>query len=424
MSKLKKWIFGTAVLVGVTAGALAWLANSSRAQKLELPPDPALAARDPAAVTVTAEPVRVMAVPRNVEAVGTLWGFEEIALSAKVEGQVKRLVHLVGDRVAPNELLLEIDPTNYELAKRQAERSLEVELARLGLRELPPATFDVSTLPAVIAAKARLEQARGKYERILAVGSVASREELADKAAEFRVAEAEANNQIQLAKSGLVTVQLRQEALRSAEQQLKDTLVVAPTPTQKIPGSESGVSYVVSQRNVAEGTFVRLGTELYRLAIDQTLKLRVAVPERYGPDIKAGQKVDVTTAAFARPFEGVVALVYPTVDPNTRTFDVEIHVANPNRELKPGSFAKAAIRTRVDPDAVTVPLEAIVEFAGITKVFVVENGKAKEVQVVQGVQTTKWVEILRPKLAKGTRVVISGQSALADGTPVMERKPK
>jgi hypothetical protein len=65
-----------------------------------------------------------------------------------------------------------------------------------------------------------------------------------------------------------------------------------------------------------------------------------------------------------------------------------------------------------------------VEFAGITKIFVVEDGKAKEVQVVLGVQTTKWAEILRPKLPKDARVVTSGQTALADGTPVIERKSK
>ena len=424
MSKLKKWIVGTVVLVAASAGVLAWRANTSRAQKLELPPDPALAARDPAAVTVTTEPAKTRPVSRNVEAVGTLWGFEEIALSAKVEGQVKRVVRNVSDRVAPGDLLLEIDPTNYQLAKRQAEKALEVELARLGLTEMPPASFDVSNLPAVVVAKARLEQARGKYERILAVGTAVSREELGDKAAEFRVAQAEFENQLQIAKSGLVTVQLRKEALSSADQQLKDTLVVAPTPTQPVPGSAGGVTYAVSARNVAEGTFVRPGAELYRLAIDQTLKLRVAVPERFGPDVKTGQQVDVTTAAYAKPFAGVVALVYPTVDPNTRTFEVEIHVPNPKQELKPGSFAKAAIQTRIDADAVTVPLESIVEFAGITKLFVVEDGKAREVQVVLGVQTTKWAEILRPKLPSGAHVVTSGQNALADGTPVIERNSK
>ncbi len=422
MSRLKKWIAGTVVTVGVAIGALVWLSSSKSAQKLELPPDPALQNRDAAAVAVTAETAQTRTVPRTVEAVGTLWGFEELVLSAKVEGQVRRVVRNVSDRVAPGDLLLEIDPINYDLAKSQAEKSLEVELARLGLKEMPAPSFDVSNLPAVVQAKTRLEQARGKYERIMAVGTAVSREELGDKAAEFRIAEAEANNQVQLARAGLMTIHLKKEALRIAEQQLKDTLVVVPTPTQAVPGDGSAISYVVSQRNVSEGTFVRPGAELYRLAIDQTLKLRVAVPERFGPDVKKGQAVDVTTSAYAKPFVGVVALVYPTVDPNTRTFDVEIHVPNSSRELKPGSFAKAAIRTRVDAEAVTVPLEALVEFAGITKIFVIEDGKAKEVQVVPGVQNTKWVEILRPKLPPGARVVTSGQSALADGTPVFERK--
>src|SRR5262245_32383899 len=422
IQKAGKWLLGAVVTVAAAGGVFAWVSNSSRAQKLELPPE-ATSAHDPAAVAVTLATVQSTPVPRTVEAVGTLWGFEELTISAKVEGQIKKVVRSVADRITPGELLLEIDPTNYQLSFRQADRALQVELARLGLTEPPPASFDVTRLPAVVQASARLEQARGKYDRVQAAGRSVSPEELGDKTAEYRVAQAEADNQVQLAKAGLMTIHLKKEALNIAEQQLKDTQVLTPTPTRPVPGA-AGVTYVVSQRSVSEGSFVRPGAELYRLAIDQTLKLRVSVPERYSQDVRVAQQVDVTTAANAKPYSGMVALVYPTVDPTCRTFDVEIHVPNPKYELKPGSFAKAAIRTRVDSDAVTVPLDAIVEFAGITKLFVVEGGKAREMQVVQGVQTTKWVEIARPKLTPGMKVVTSGQSALAEGTPVFERPSK
>jgi len=100
---------------------------------------------------------------------------------------------------------------------------------------------------------------------------------------------------------------------------------------------------------------------------------------------------------------------------------VEIEVPNPDAELKSGSFAKANIQTRIDAAAVTVPLKAVVTFAGITKLFVVENGKAKEVQVTLGVQSTDWVEVRTPALPAGARVVTSGQTALADGTPIEVR---
>ena len=122
IGKLGKWLLGAVVTTAAAGGILAWLSSSGRAQKLELPPE-AASGRDPAAVAVTLATVHSTAVPRTVEAVGTLWGFEELTISAKVEGQIKRVVRNVADRVSPGDLLLEIDQTNYQLSFRQADRA-------------------------------------------------------------------------------------------------------------------------------------------------------------------------------------------------------------------------------------------------------------------------------------------------------------
>ncbi|MFO0947914.1 MAG: HlyD family efflux transporter periplasmic adaptor subunit [Planctomycetota bacterium] len=79
-------------------------------------------------ISVTVEPVELRSVQRAIEAVGTLHGYEEVLLSAKVGGRVRKILHDVGDRVTSGESLLEIDPTDYELAARQAEKALQVEL--------------------------------------------------------------------------------------------------------------------------------------------------------------------------------------------------------------------------------------------------------------------------------------------------------
>ncbi|MEI8018197.1 MAG: hypothetical protein WCH39_08335, partial [Schlesneria sp.] len=80
-----------------------------------------------------------------------------------------------------------------------------------------------------------------------------------------------------------------------------------------------------------------------------------------------------------------------------------------------------AILTRVDPEATTVPLSAVIQFAGITKIFLDDNGRAKEVPVTLGTQTTDWVEITKPQLPRGAQVITSGQSVIADGTEVNVR---
>jgi multidrug efflux pump subunit AcrA (membrane-fusion protein) len=136
---------------------------------------------------------------------------------------------------------------------------------------------------------------------------------------------------------------------------------------------------------------------------------------------RAGQKVDVHSAAFAQPFAGTVARINPAIDTTNRTFEVEIHVPNADGKLKPGGFARASIHTRLEANAVTVPLEAIVQFAGITKVFVADGARAKEVHVTLGVQSTDFVEIVEPRLPAGAQVITTGQSALAENTAITVR---
>ncbi len=72
--------------------------------------------------------------------------------------------------------------------------------------------------------------------------------------------------------------------------------------------------------------------------------------------------------------------------------------------------------------ALALPLEALVSFAGVTKIFLIEGNKAKEVQVTLGVQGTDWVEIASPALPQGANVVTSGHRAIADGTAVALRE--
>src|SRR4029079_1462028 len=98
---------------------------------------------------VTVEPVVRQSVQRTVEAMGTLHGFEEVSISARVEGRVTKVMHDVSDQVKPGESLLEIDPTDYELSVQQADRGLQVELAKLGLKEPPDSKLDLAKVPVV-----------------------------------------------------------------------------------------------------------------------------------------------------------------------------------------------------------------------------------------------------------------------------------
>ncbi len=380
--------------------------------------------RDPRIVTITASPVVFRPIQRSVVVVGTLFGYEEVAISAKVEGRVRKIHHDVAARVKPGEVIMEIDPTDSELAVRQAEKVLLTELAKLGLKAPPQKDFDATTVPSVQQAKARLDRDEGQFNRTKKLfdrGSLA--QEVMDNAtADFRAALAEYANQ--LVQTGVLveSIHLKQAALAIAQQQLTDTLIRVPTPTKPLPDANGSLTYAITQRGVAEGSYVRVGGEVCKAVIDQPLKLRVLVPEHHSGEVKLEQKVDVASSAFAHSFAGSVSRINPAIDPSNRTFEVEIRIPNKDGKLKPGGFARATILTRLDPQAATVPLEALVQFAGITKILLAEGDRAKEVRVSLGVESSDYVEVIEPTLPPGSQVVISGQSGLAANTPIVVRE--
>ena len=122
-----------------------------------------------------------------------------------------------------------------------------------------------------------------------------------------------------------------------------------------------------------------------------------------------------------RVFPGVVYRISATVDPVNRTFYPVVAIMNLDRELKAGGFARASIRTRVDPAVKTVPTAAVVTFAGVNKVFVIENDKARAVEVKLGTRDRDWVEVIG-ELQTGATIATSGHSQLVDGSPVKLRK--
>jgi len=389
------------------------LAGAMRHQP-EAATGPKTAEQRPVAVTVV--PVTFRPIQQTVETVGTLNGYEVVSLAAEVDGRVMQIHHDVADRVKPGEPLLVIDPTNYKLSLQRAEKALQAELSRLGMKT-PDPNYDVERVPAVQQARARMENAALQRQRMetLAVRNAVSQEQLDTAKAEYAVTTAEYNNQVLTAKRALIGLQDLQLAISMAQKKLNDTVVRAPVPSQAVPGADEELAYAITSRKVAEGSYVREGSEVFKLVIDRPLKLVVPVPERHAEAVKPGQRVSVTTAASTRVIDGTVARINPAVDPATRTFEVEVLVPNREGALKPGAFAKASIFTREIPRVATVPLEALVSFVGRTKIFLVEDGRAKEVVITPGLQTADWVEIASPQLSDGATVIVSGQSTVLDG---------
>ena len=338
-------------------------------------------------IAITVAPVEARDVQRRVEVVGTLEPDEEVTVYAQVSGYVEKILVDLGDRIKMGQPLLQLDPADFKLQVQKAESILRQTQAKLG------AVDGKETLPndqqsAVRQAKANSDDAALWYERMLSLyneGAV-SRNDVDTAMAKRDALKATLDGALDQVRSLRDQLKEQQAALDLAHRNLGYTVIRAP-----LDGS-------IKQRDVSIGQYVAGGsmqnTKLLTMVRDDPLKLRASVPERFQGQIRPGQQVKVQVEAYqGRDFNGTVTRVGPAVFIDTRTFPVEAQVANRDRVLKPGTFAKARVQIGLDRAVAFVPEEAVYYFVGITKAFVVKGGEVEERLIKTGDRQDGLVEI-------------------------------
>jgi RND family efflux transporter MFP subunit len=150
---------------------------------------------------------------------------------------------------------------------------------------------------------------------------------------------------------------------------------------------------IVQQKRASVGEYLAAGAPVVDIVRMNPLRLQAQVPERDAANVRFGQNVRVSIEGGEKIYVGQIRRLSPVITQQNRMLMVEADVQN-DGALRPGSFAKAEIVTNDAKMAVTVPNNAIVTFAGIEKVIVVENGKALEKPITTGRRTGDWTEIL------------------------------
>lgn len=393
--------------------------------------DEATSSETPPEVAVSVSKAERRELPRTIRVTGTLHGEEETTIAAKVAGRVVEVVRDLGDIAEPGDALVRIDPIDYELEKTERERAFLEALARLGLRELPPASYEVDRLPSVERARLQAENAKARRDRTKVLADrkppLISEQDFADIATDYEVAQSNLKMERLTAEATLAEARTLDAQVSIAAQRVLDTVHRAPAidaaavsaAKAAAPASAEEASprlYEVAERLVTAGDYVQVGAPLLRLVDSDPLKLRVPVTERRLGAVEKGQRVTVSVEAFAGSFEGEVVRVSPAVDAATRSFAVEILVPNRERTLKPGSFATANIQIGSEA-ALVIPETAVLTFAGLSKVMLVRDGKVAEQIIELGEKTDGLVEV-RGGLTAEDVIVANPTAALTTGTAV------
>ena len=398
-------------------------------------------------VPVTVAPMERRTVERTVEAVGSLRGWEQVTVGAKRGGRVLKVYHDMGDRVRPDEPLVQIDPIDARLAYDVAESKYLAELVRLGISAEQADAFikrygvtealirgeqaeeAIRLAPAVRQVEAATEKALQNLtrQRALSARGAGAAQELSDMENDYNAAKAAYDNAKATARNVIAMAVANRIARDQAQQTITDLTIRSPKPEVAPPRPDhpEATVYAVTRRSVSEGQILKEGEAVYDLIIEDPLRLWTSVPERHSTTIRPGQTVRVSVAAHpGRVFEGEVTRINPSVEPTSRTFQVETKVPNPEGLLRPGGFAKAVIVTDASSKAAVVPIESIVQFAGVTKLFLVEGDKVRAIDdLVLGKEGAGWIEVSSGSLPETATVVTTGQSVLADGAAVVIREP-
>lgn len=181
----------------------------------------------------------------------------------------------------------------------------------------------------------------------------------------------------------------------------------------------SPISGVVTARNYESGDLFAQQPILHVMQIDP-LKVIVNISEQFFPHVKVGMPVDLKVDIFPdRTFTGTVSLIYPALDPSTRTFKVEVKVPNPQRTLRPGMYARTTFDMG-EKQGVMVSDVAVQKQVGSAEryLYVVKNDTLAERRRVEvGRQVGDRVDILSG-VEPGEQVAVTALSKLFDGARV------
>ncbi|OYY93205.1 MAG: efflux transporter periplasmic adaptor subunit [Hydrogenophilales bacterium 28-61-23] len=368
----------SAAVVGLLAGGVYWSrlspdttsGNASGKSQRSVPPVP---------VNVAQATLRDM--PLLLELVGRGEAFETVTLKSRIDGQVAAVPFNEGQQVAAGDVLVKLDPADFNARLRQAEAALARDRALL---------------------KKNLADVE-RYQSLRAQGFVS----------EEKVLEMRAN-----ADAAQATVAADTAALDLARLQLGYTTLRAP------------FSGIVGAKLVFPGAAVKINdTALAVVNRVRPLYVSFAAPERYLPRIRAAMSKGAVQASVTIPgedgpaFPGVIRFIDNAVDPATGTIRMKAELDNSAEKLAPGQYLNLSLVLDVLRDSVVVPKEAVQQGPNGAFVYVLKADAGTEVRKVELALTRNDLAVIAKGLSAGETVVTDGHLRLTPGGKVKVKAP-
>lgn len=338
------------------------------------------------AVPVVVATASVLDIPVYLDVTGRTEAYETVTLRSRVDGQVKSVTFADGQHVRQGDVLLQLDPADFQarLAQAQANQA---------------------------KSNAQLQKARADLERAIALRAKGFVSEEKVNETRTAVATADAAANADTAAAELARLQLSYTTIRSP-----------------INGS-------VGAKLVFPGAAVRASdTALAVVNRIRPLHVAFSVPEKYLPALQTALRdsnkkmlATITVPGGSEGLEGQVRFIDNGVDAATGTIVLKALVANDQEKLASGQFVTVSLVLERLKGAVVVPAEALQQNSEGAFVFVVKSDDTVEVRKVRVGNVQKAQAVIVEGLAAGDTVVIEGQLRLTGGARVtrvdLSKKP-
>jgi membrane fusion protein (multidrug efflux system) len=314
--------------------------------------------REEALAYVRAAEVRLAPFRHFIQVQGTVESDNNILVPAQANGVVKRIFVRQGDRVSAGELLAELDGAILESSIAELENGLKLAAT---IYERQARLWDKN-----IGSEIEYLQAKNNKENL-------------------------------------------EKKLKTLQEQYKLTKIVSP------------IDGMVDDVLIKEGEMAAAGRGAIRIVQLSRLKIRAALSENYISRIRRGDPVEVSIPVVGRTLDLTIDAVSQVIDPNNRTFNVEIRTPAKESALKPNMLAVVTVNDYTNPQALTVPQNVVQQAGSEHFLFVAEkqDGRwvARRRAVTPGETYDNSTEIVAG-LNVGDLVISFGFQALADGQPV------
>ena len=317
---------------------------------------PGVAEKDSISVIVRTMKVSKQEIIRSIEYTSTLVAFEEVHMAPASPGRIDKINVEIGSKVTKGDILVLMDRTQLHQAMVQL-KSVETDFKRLDTLQKTGSI-----------AEQKYDQVKAQYE-------------IAKSNVEFL----QGNTQLKAPFNGIISGKYYEEGEMYSG----------------IPNTQAGKAAILSIVQI------------------NPMKAILGISEKYYPLVSKGMTAEISSDIYPdKVFRGKIFRIHPTIDPATRSFQVEIEVANHNQKLRPGMFVRSGINYGT-AETFLVPSVAVLKQTGTNERYVFINSENKAIRKI--VKTGKIIDDnveITEGLTTGDELIITGQNKLEDQTDI------